>query len=59
MKTTILHNHYRLLAIVEAYASVYSDDIQNVVLQKEIIDTLSDAREIQKQGSVPLFVFPN
>jgi len=59
MKTTILHNHYRLLAIVEAYASVYSDDLQNVVLQKEIIDTLSDAREIQKQGTTPFFIFPN
>jgi hypothetical protein len=48
MKPSLLHNHYQLVTIVEAYVRVYQDDLKNTSLQTTIIQTLQEAKEIQK-----------
>ncbi|WP_348747801.1 hypothetical protein [Tenacibaculum sp. 190524A02b] len=55
----VLQNHQRLLTIVEAYATIYKEDIHNSLLANEITQALSEGHEIQKQGTAPFFIFPN
>lgn len=58
MNTHMLDNHYRLLLIVEAYAHIYKEDIQNTFLDKEITGAMRDAKEIQRKRTTFFRVFP-
>ncbi|CAL2092138.1 hypothetical protein [Tenacibaculum sp. 190524A02b] len=55
----VLQNHQRLLTIVEAYASIYKEDLHNNLLANEITQALSEGHEIQKQGKLPWLVYHN
>ncbi|CAL2085460.1 protein of unknown function [Tenacibaculum sp. 190524A02b] len=45
----LTHNHQKLIAILEAYVTIYQGDLHNHLWKEEVSLTLQEARELQEQ----------